>query len=50
MQAGIGVGYLDDPALKPGAKLELELHGRRVPAETVKMPFYVSEDLKNVKA
>jgi aminomethyltransferase len=50
LQAGIGVGYLDRPDLKPGAKLAVELHGRSVAAEVVKTPFYISEDLKNVKA
>ncbi len=49
LQAGIGQGYLDRPDLKPGAKLEVELHGRRAAAEVVKMPYYVSEDLKNAK-
>jgi aminomethyltransferase len=50
LSAGIGQGYLDRPDLKPGAKLEVELHGRRVAAEVVKMPYYTSEDLKNAKA
>ena len=49
-QTGIGMGYLDRTDLKPGAKLQVELHGRRFAAESVKMPFYSSEDLKNVKA
>ncbi len=49
LQIGIGMGILDRPDLPVGAKLEVELHGRRVPAETVKMPFYVSEDLQNAK-
>jgi aminomethyltransferase len=50
LQAGIGMGYFSNPALKPGDKVSVELHGRAVPAEVVKMPFYVSEDLKNAKA
>ena len=50
LQAGIGMGYLSNPALKPGDKVSVELHGRAVPAEVVKIPFYVSEDLKSAKA
>ena len=40
LQTGIGVGYLDSPALTPGTKVAVELHGRHVPAEVVKPPFY----------
>jgi len=29
---GIGMGYLDRPDLKPGAKAAVEIHGRQVPA------------------
>ncbi|MFA6003340.1 MAG: glycine cleavage system aminomethyltransferase GcvT [Elusimicrobiota bacterium] len=50
LQAGIGMGYLDRPELKPGARVEVELHGRQVPAEVVRMPFYLSKELKNAKA
>ncbi|MEK7858705.1 MAG: glycine cleavage system aminomethyltransferase GcvT [Elusimicrobiota bacterium] len=50
LQAGIGMGYLDRPDLKPGARLSVLIHNKEVPAEVVAMPFYVSEGLKNVKA
>jgi len=46
LQAGIGVGYLDDPALSPGAKCAVVLHGREVPAEIAAVPFYKSPHLK----
>ena len=47
---GIGTGYLDRPQLKAGASLSVELYGRALAAEVVRMPFYASEDLKNAKA
>ena len=40
LEVGIGVGYLDDPALAAGRRLTIELHGRRVPAEVCPVPFY----------
>ncbi|MBI4425237.1 MAG: glycine cleavage system aminomethyltransferase GcvT [Elusimicrobia bacterium] len=40
LQVGIGVGYLDDPALAPGRRVAVELHGRRVQAEICAVPFY----------
>ena len=43
--AGIGVGYLDRPGLAPGTKAAVVLHGREVPAEIVKVPFYRSPHL-----
>jgi aminomethyltransferase len=46
LSAGIGVGYLDQPTLAPGAKCAVTLHGRDVPAEIVKVPFFVSPHLK----
>lgn len=46
LQAGIGVGYLDRPDLKPGTLLQVELHGRAVPAEVVPTPFYRRKDVK----
>ena len=46
LQAGIGTGYLDRPDLAPGAKCTVTLHGREVPAEIVKTPFYSSPNLK----
>lgn len=50
LQAGIGMGYLDRPDLKPGARVAVDIHGRQVPAEVVRMPFYLSKELKNAKA
>lgn len=46
LQAGIGTGYLDKPDLAPGTKCFVVLHGREVPAEIVKTPFYASPNLK----
>jgi aminomethyltransferase len=40
LKKGIGVGYLTPGDLKPGAALEVEIHGRRVPAEVSKVPFH----------
>ena len=36
--------------LEAGAKVTVEIHGRQVPAEVVRMPFYISKELKNAKA
>jgi len=46
LQAGIGVGYLDQPALAAGTPCAVVLHGREVPAQIVKVPFYASPNLK----
>jgi aminomethyltransferase len=46
LQAGIGVGYLDRPDLAPGTKCAVVLHGREIPAEIVKVPFFQSSHLK----
>ncbi len=46
LQAGIGVGYLDRPELAPGTRCAVVLHGREIPAEIVKVPFYSSPNLK----
>lgn len=40
MNAGIGVGYVTEVNLVPGDKVEIEIHGAKVPAEVVKTPFY----------
>ena len=37
--AGIGVGYLAPAAWEPGVRVEVEIHGKRVEAETVRGPF-----------
>ena len=46
LQAGIGVGYLDRPDLAAGTKVAVTIHGRDVPAEIVKVPFFQSPNLK----
>ncbi len=46
LQAGIATGYLDRPDLAPGTQCSVTLHGREIPAEIVKTPFYVSPNLK----
>lgn len=37
--AGIGVGYLATDAEEPGTRVEVEIHGHKVAAETVRGPF-----------
>lgn len=39
LEVGIGVGYLP-PDVTPGRRAAVELHGRKVPAEIVLVPFY----------
>ena len=36
----IGMGYLDGPAAKPGDRIEIDVRGRREPAEVAALPFY----------
>jgi len=36
----IGMGYAPPEAVKPGRAVLVEIHGRRVEAEVVKLPFY----------
>ena len=36
----IGMGYMPPDAENPGTTLAVEIHGRRVPAEVVQLPFY----------
>ena len=36
----IGLGYVSPSAAKPGTEMQVEIHGRRVKAEIVKLPFY----------
>jgi len=40
LSAGIGMAYLPTEASKPGTAIEIEIRGRRFPAETCKKPFY----------
>ena len=37
---GIGMTYLPIALAQPGTKIEIEIRGRRFPAEVVKKPFY----------
>ncbi|MDD2772068.1 MAG: glycine cleavage system aminomethyltransferase GcvT [Elusimicrobiales bacterium] len=37
---GIGVGYAAPPDLKEGEPVEIEIHGRRIPAKVNRVPFY----------
>ena len=37
---GIGMAYLPVALSRPGTSLEIEIRGRRYPAETVRKPFY----------
>jgi len=37
---GVGMAYLPAALAKPGNALEIEIRGKRYPAETVKKPFY----------
>lgn len=37
---GIGLGYVEPQWKEPGTEVLIELRGRRVPAEVVKLPFY----------
>jgi aminomethyltransferase len=38
--AGIGTCYVPAAAARPGTRLEVEIRGRREPAEVVRTPFY----------
>ncbi|MFA5160886.1 MAG: glycine cleavage system aminomethyltransferase GcvT [Elusimicrobiales bacterium] len=40
---GIGVGYLVPPDLKEGEPLSVEIHSRKIPARTAKVPFYANK-------
>lgn len=40
LSRGIGMAYLPLAASKPGTALEIEIRGRRFPAEVVRKPFY----------
>jgi aminomethyltransferase len=43
---GIGLGYVAAPHADPGTALEIEVHGRKAPAEAVKLPFVASNHKK----
>ena len=40
LNVGIGLGYVPTALATPGTKLEIEIRGRRFPAEVVKKPIY----------
>ena len=40
LSTGIGMAYLPIGATQPGTVIEIEIRGRRFPAEVVKKPFY----------
>ncbi|HEY0455175.1 MAG TPA: glycine cleavage system aminomethyltransferase GcvT [Verrucomicrobiae bacterium] len=40
LQSGIGLGYVPLAYSKPGTPLEIEVRGRRYPAQVVQKPFY----------
>ncbi len=40
LSMGIGMTYLPIALAQPGTKIEIEIRGRRFPAEVVKKPFY----------
>ncbi|MBI1953556.1 MAG: glycine cleavage system aminomethyltransferase GcvT [Candidatus Omnitrophica bacterium] len=39
-ERAIGLGFVEPSAASPGTALEVEIHGRRVPAKVVRLPFY----------
>jgi glycine cleavage system T protein (aminomethyltransferase) len=39
LRTGIGLGYLTEAAWEPGTPVEVEVHGKRIPAEIVRTPF-----------
>jgi len=42
LNAGIGMAYVPGDLAKPGTKIEIEIRGKRAPAEIVAKPFYRS--------
>ena len=40
LNQGIGMGYVPPAAAEPGTQIEIEIRGRRFPAEIVKKPIY----------
>jgi aminomethyltransferase len=43
LSTGIGMAYLPTAAAKIGTQIEIEIRGRKFPAEVVKKPFYRKE-------
>lgn len=44
--ANIGLGYVERGFAVPGTAIEIEIHGRKAPAEIVKLPFIPSKHKK----
>lgn len=44
LAAGIGMAYLPTQAAQPGTAIEIEIRGRKFPAEVVKKPFWKKQD------
>ena len=42
LNTGIGMAYVPGDHAKPGTKIEIEIRGKRAPAEIVSKPFYRS--------
>lgn len=40
LNSGIGMGYVDLPYVNIGTQIEIDVRGRKIPAEIVKTPFY----------
>ena len=40
LNAGIGLGYVPANLAKPGTAIEIEIRGKRYPAEVIQKPFY----------
>jgi aminomethyltransferase len=40
LSCGIGLGYVAPALAEPGTAIEIEIRGRRFPAEVIKKPFY----------
>jgi aminomethyltransferase len=44
LEIGIGMAYVPAGAAEPGTPVEVDVRGRRRPAETRKRPLYQRED------
>ena len=46
LKQGIGTTYLPTHSVEPGTKIEMEVRGKRIGAEVVKLPFYTEGSVK----
>jgi aminomethyltransferase len=46
LKQGIGTTYLPTHSVEPGTQIEMDVRGKRVPAEVVKLPFYTEGSVK----